>query len=73
VLRDAQGNDVRINQSDVEEIVATKTSLMPEGVIAQLSYTEAINLVAFLRDRAAQESLRAIDGDASVPLAPPVQ
>jgi len=49
--------------------VPTKTSLMPEGVIAQLSYAEAINLVAFLRDRAAQESLRSTDTDASVPAA----
>ena len=60
VLRDTQGIDVRINQSAVEDIVATKASLMPEGVLAQLSYDEAIDLVAFLRDRAAQESLRRV-------------
>ncbi|MEZ6068893.1 MAG: hypothetical protein R3C10_01210 [Pirellulales bacterium] len=58
VLRDTQGNDVRINQSDVEGIVASKASLMPEGVIARLSYGDAVNLVAFLRNRAAQEALR---------------
>jgi putative heme-binding domain-containing protein len=57
-LRDAQGREVRIPASDVEEKGFDKLSLMPEGVVANLSFAELADLLAFLGDRPAQESLR---------------
>jgi quinoprotein glucose dehydrogenase len=60
VIRDANGRDVRIPVSQVDEKQESRKSLMPEGVVAQLSFEEFIDLVAFLKDRPAQESLRHI-------------
>ena len=60
VLRDPEGKDIRLAQVDVDEKVQTTKSLMPEGVFAQLSYQEFIDLVSFLKDRTAQQSLRSI-------------
>jgi putative membrane-bound dehydrogenase-like protein len=58
VLRDATGKDVRLARKDVETLEASKRSLMPANVVALLTYDQFIDLVAFLKDRAAQESLR---------------
>ncbi|MBY0526895.1 MAG: HEAT repeat domain-containing protein [Gemmataceae bacterium] len=58
VLRDANAQDVRIATKDLEELVASKQSLMPDNVVSQLSYDQFIHLVAFLKDKSAQESLR---------------
>lgn len=58
VLRDAQGKDITIPADEIDELVESRTSLMPEGVVAQLSFQEFIDLVAFLKNREAQESLR---------------
>jgi len=58
VLRDVQGKDVTIPTADVDQMVDTKKSLMPDAVIAQLKYQEFVDLVAFLKNQAAQESLR---------------
>jgi putative membrane-bound dehydrogenase-like protein len=60
VLRDATAKDIHIPTKDLEELEVSKTSLMPEGVVAQLSYSQFIDLIAFLRDRPAQESLRGL-------------
>jgi putative membrane-bound dehydrogenase-like protein len=60
VLRDATAKDVHIPVKDLDELVVSKTSLMPEGVVAQLSYDQFIDLIAFLKDRGAQESLRGL-------------
>ena len=60
ILRDAEGRDVRLAKTDVEELTVSKTSLMPDNVISQLTYGQLIDLVAFLRDRRAQESLRGL-------------
>jgi quinoprotein glucose dehydrogenase len=60
VLRDAEGRDVRLAKKDVEELKASKKSLMPDNVISQLNYGQFIDLVAFLKDRKAQESLRGL-------------
>ena len=58
VLRDATGKDVRLARKDLESLEASKRSLMPANVVALLTYDQFIDLVAFLKDRAAQESLR---------------
>lgn len=58
VIRDAQGKDTRIAKSDVDVIEPSKTSIMPDNVVALLNYQEFIDLVAFLKSREAQESLR---------------
>ena len=57
-IRDANGNDVLISKGDLESIAPSKTSLMPDDVIARLSFEQFIDLLAFLKDRASQESLR---------------
>lgn len=59
VLRDAQGKDITIPADEIDELVESRTSLMPEGVVAQLSFQEFIDLVSFLKNREAQEALRA--------------
>jgi putative membrane-bound dehydrogenase-like protein len=58
VLRDASGKDVRISSNQLAEKAPSQMSLMPEGVLAQLTLEEFIDLVAFLKDRQTQESLR---------------
>ncbi|MGE3806288.1 MAG: PVC-type heme-binding CxxCH protein, partial [Gemmataceae bacterium] len=57
-LRDANGRDIRIPAGELEEVVPAKVSVMPDNVISQLSFDQFIDLVAFLRDRGQQESLR---------------
>lgn len=63
VLRDANGKDVRLPRGEIEELYPTKHSLMPDNLITQLSYEQFIDLIAFLRDRTAQESLRGLGVD----------
>src|SRR5262249_30413848 len=60
VLREATGRDVRLRVKDLEQLKALKTSLMPDNVVSQLSFTEFLDLVAFLKDQKAQESLRGL-------------
>jgi quinoprotein glucose dehydrogenase len=60
ILRDAEGHDLRLARKDVEQLTASKTSLMPDNVVSQLSYSQLIDLIAFLKDRRAQESLRGL-------------
>jgi putative membrane-bound dehydrogenase-like protein len=59
VLRDANAKEIRIAARDLEEVVPTRQSLMPANVVSQLSFAQFIDLVAFLKDRQAQEALRA--------------
>ena len=58
VIRDANGRDVRVSKDDIDEIGPTKLSLMPEDAVARLSYDQFIDLLAFLKSRREQESLR---------------
>ncbi len=58
VLRDATGKEIRIATKDIDELAASKKSLMPDDVVTHLSFGEFIDLIAFLRDRPAQEALR---------------
>lgn len=67
VLRDAAGKDIRIPAGEIEDKEASKQSLMPDGVIALLKFQEFVDLVAFLKDKQAQESLRELPADGSGP------
>ena len=58
ILRDATGREIRIPANTIEDKAESKTSLMPEGVVAQLSYQEFIDLVAFLKSKELQQQLR---------------
>ncbi len=57
-LKDAEGREVRIPAQEIEEKGPDKTSLMPAGVVGHFSFSELADLLAFLGDRKAQESLR---------------
>jgi quinoprotein glucose dehydrogenase len=58
ILKDATGKEVRIPAAELDEVVPSKTSLMPDDVVRHLSFNEFIDLVAFLRNRKSQEELR---------------
>jgi putative membrane-bound dehydrogenase-like protein len=58
VLRDATGTDIRIAKGDLDTLVASKTSLMPDDVVRHLDFNQFLDLVAFLKNRQAQEALR---------------
>jgi quinoprotein glucose dehydrogenase len=66
VLRDAQGKDIRIAAADIEELAPTRTSLMPDNVVTQLTLEQFLDLVAFLKSRPAQESVRGLALEYSV-------
>ncbi len=58
-LRDPDGREVRIPAREIDEKGFDKTSLMPAGILGQLTNKELTDLLAFLGDRKAQEALRA--------------
>jgi hypothetical protein len=60
VLKESTGKEVRIAKSDLEELEVSKQSLMPDNLLALLSFDQFIDLVAFLRDRQAQEAIRGL-------------
>ncbi|HUR54100.1 MAG TPA: PVC-type heme-binding CxxCH protein [Gemmataceae bacterium] len=60
VIRDADGRDTRIDKDDVDSIAPSKVSLMPDNVVSQLSYEQFIDILAFLKSRKEQESLRGL-------------
>jgi putative membrane-bound dehydrogenase-like protein len=57
-IRDATGRDVRIAKGDLETLRTSKLSLMPDNAVAQLSYDQLLDLLAFLKSKTEQESLR---------------
>jgi putative heme-binding domain-containing protein len=57
-LKDTQGREVKVPAVEIEEKGNDPVSLMPVGVVGHLSFAELADLLAFLGDRAAQESLR---------------
>ncbi len=59
-IREAGGADVRVPTAEIEELKASKVSLMPDNVVSQLSFDQFVDLVAFLKNRQAQEYLRQI-------------
>jgi uncharacterized repeat protein (TIGR03806 family) len=48
VLRDAQGRTIRIPSSDVEQLATRPTSLMPDGLLRELTAQQAADLLEFL-------------------------
>jgi putative heme-binding domain-containing protein len=49
VLRDPQGRDTSIRRDEIEEMVASKTSIMPEGLLKEMNDREVRDLFAYLR------------------------
>ena len=47
-LRDAKGDAHKLASSDIEEIKPLRASLMPEGLLKDLTLQEAADLLAFL-------------------------
>ncbi len=66
IIRDANGRDNRIDKEDVESLTPSKLSLMPDNVVSQISYAQFIDLLAFLKSRQQQESLRGLVVDSLV-------
>jgi putative heme-binding domain-containing protein len=66
VIRDAQGRDTRIAKDEVESLAPSKLSLMPDNVVSQITYDQFIDLLAFLKSRQQQESLRGLVVDTTV-------
>ena len=54
-LRTADGKTVTVRNADLEEQQKSRTSLMPEGVLADLTAQEAADLVAFIESVAPQK------------------
>jgi quinoprotein glucose dehydrogenase len=71
VIREATGRDVRIPRKELDTISAAKGSLMPDNVVSQLSFDQFIDLIAFLKSRNEQESLRGLVVDAKIQLGLP--
>lgn len=65
VIRDANGRDIRVDKDEVESLAPSKLSLMPDNVVSQISYDQFIDLLAFLKSRQQQESLRGLVVEAS--------
>lgn len=57
-IRDANGKDVIIARKDLDELKPSPVSLMPDNVVSQLGYDQFIDLLAFLKSKREQESLR---------------
>lgn len=60
VLRDASGQELRIDVAEIDEQARDSVSLMPVGLVADLSRQEMADLLAFLRNKTAQESLKTL-------------
>ena len=59
-IRESNGRDVRLKKDDLDVLKPSKLSLMPDNVVSQLSYDQFIDLLAFLKSRPQQESLRGL-------------
>lgn len=58
VLRESTGRDIRMPREQIESLTPLKVSLMPDNAVALLSLDQFIDLLAFLKNRQEQESLR---------------
>ncbi len=65
VIRDAEGRDIRVAKDEIESLTPSKLSLMPDNVVSQITYEQFIDLLAFLKSKSGQESLRGLVVDAS--------
>jgi putative membrane-bound dehydrogenase-like protein len=66
VIRDANGRDTRVAKADIDSLGPSKVSLMPDNVVAQITYEQFIDLLAFLKSRKEQESLRGLVAEIAV-------
>ncbi|MCI0703861.1 MAG: HEAT repeat domain-containing protein [Planctomycetia bacterium] len=66
IIRDANGRDHRIPKDEVDSLVPSKLSLMPDNVVSQLTYDQFIDLLAFLKSKKQQESLRGLVVDSFI-------
>ena len=62
---------MRLKKDDLDVLKPSKLSLMPDNVVSQLSYDQFIDLIAFLKSRGEQESLRGLVVDARIQLGLP--
>ena len=53
-------------RSEIESLAPSKLSLMPDNVVSQISYEQFIDLLAFLKSRKEQESLRGLVAEVGV-------
>lgn len=60
LIREATGRDIRIPKDEIETVTASKVSLMPDNSVAQITYDQFIDLLAFLKSRTEQEALRGL-------------
>ena len=69
-IREATGREVKVAKDEIDEMTAQSTSLMPENAVAQLSYEQFLDLIAFLKSQSQQESLRGVVTDYLVAASP---
>ncbi|MDW8244552.1 MAG: HEAT repeat domain-containing protein, partial [Thermogemmata sp.] len=60
VLRESTGRDVRIPRDQIESLTPLKVSLMPDNAVTLLTFDQFIDLLAFLKSRQEQETLRGL-------------
>jgi len=58
VIRDANGRDTRVAKTEIDSMQASKVSLMPDNAVAQITYEQFIDLLAFLKSKKEQEAMR---------------
>ena len=58
VIANAEGQQQTIPRAEIEEVVASRLSLMPEDAVASLEREELLDLVAFLGALGAEEAYR---------------
>ena len=58
ILREATDQETHVLKTDIDELQPTQVSLMPNDAVSQLNLEQFLDLLAFLKDRPAQESLR---------------
>jgi putative membrane-bound dehydrogenase-like protein len=66
VIREANGRDTRVGKDNIDSLTPTKLSLMPDNAVAQITYDQFIDLLAFLKSKKEQESLRGLVAELAV-------
>jgi putative membrane-bound dehydrogenase-like protein len=71
VLRESTGRDIRVPREQIESLMPLKVSLMPDNAVALLNLDQFIDLLAFLKNRQEQESLRGMVVEVQASIATP--
>jgi putative heme-binding domain-containing protein len=50
VLREASGNEVRLDPAQIESVQRSQVSIMPEGLLSALNRDEVRDLLAYLQN-----------------------